>query len=61
MIVEEPARIRDNAGGALVFEAQPLPSSGLRVRWLDPNGPNAGPRRSQLMTNHVRRLAGSIG
>jgi quercetin dioxygenase-like cupin family protein len=42
MIVDEPARIRYYAGGALQFESRELPgnSPGVRVRWLEPEGPH---------------------
>jgi hypothetical protein len=42
MIVDEPARIRYYAGGALQFEspARAGPPSGMRVRWLEPESPH---------------------
>lgn len=43
MIVDEPARIRYYAGGALQFESQaPAGSpSGVQVRWMKPEGPHS--------------------
>jgi hypothetical protein len=41
MIVDEPAPDQVLHSGALRFEAQPWPSSGLRVRWLEPQGPHS--------------------
>jgi predicted metal-dependent enzyme (double-stranded beta helix superfamily) len=43
MIVDEPARIRYYAGGALVFESPERPESppGVRVRWMQPEGPHS--------------------
>ena len=42
MIVDEPARIRYYQGGALLFESQPGPGPepGVRVRWMEPEGPH---------------------
>jgi hypothetical protein len=41
MIVDEPARIRYYAGGVAQFEAQAPSGSppGVRVRWMEPEGP----------------------
>jgi hypothetical protein len=43
MIVDEPARIRYYAGGTLRFESQARPGhpAGVRVRWLEPEGPHS--------------------
>ena len=43
MIVDEPARIRYYAGGALRFESQARAGSpsGVRVRWMEPEGPHS--------------------
>jgi hypothetical protein len=42
MIVDEPARIRYYADGASRFESQQhaRTPSGMRVRWMDPEGPH---------------------
>ncbi len=51
MIVDEPAQIRYFQGDALRCESQAAPGSppGVRVRWLEPEGPhsaeNTGHRR----------------
>src|SRR5215831_16385853 len=43
MIVDEPARIRYYAEGTLRFESQAHPPAppGVRVRWLEPEGPHS--------------------
>ena len=43
MIIDEPARIRYYTGGALRFESQahPDPQPGVRVRWMEPEGPHS--------------------
>ena len=43
MIVDEPARIRYYQGAALVFESPVSSGSppGLRVRWMEPEGPHS--------------------
>jgi hypothetical protein len=43
MIVDEPARIRYYQGAALVFESAASSGSppGLRVRWMEPEGPHS--------------------
>jgi len=43
MIIDEPARIRYYAGGQLRFESQERsgPSPGVRVRWMEPEGPHS--------------------
>jgi len=42
MIVDEPARIRYYQGDALLFESQAHagPGPGVRVRWMEPEGPH---------------------
>ena len=49
MIIDEPAPIRYYQGPELLFESQPLPGPGVRVRWMEPEGPhsveNTGPHR----------------
>jgi quercetin dioxygenase-like cupin family protein len=51
MIVDEPAGIRYFAGGAVQFESRAHPEAepGVRVRWMEPEGPhsveNIGQRR----------------
>ncbi len=43
MIIDEPARIRYYAGGALRFESPARSgfSPGVRVRWMEPEGPHS--------------------
>jgi hypothetical protein len=43
MIVDEPARIRYYKAGVLLFEsaAGDASSSGVRVRWMEPEGPHS--------------------
>jgi hypothetical protein len=43
MIVDEPARIRYYQAGALVSEspARPASSPGVRVQWMQPEGPHS--------------------
>jgi hypothetical protein len=43
MIVDEPARIRYYADGVLQFESQARSGSspGVRVRWMEPEGPHS--------------------
>ena len=51
MIVDEPAGIRYYQAGTMLFESQPGPGPepGVRVRWMEPEGPhsveNTGPHR----------------
>jgi hypothetical protein len=42
MIVDEPARIRYYQAGAMLFGSQPGPGPepGVRVRWMEPEGPH---------------------
>jgi hypothetical protein len=44
MIVDGPARIRYYAGGTVRFESRSgseSPPSGIRVRWMEPEGPHS--------------------
>jgi len=41
MIVDEPARIRYYQGDALLFESQARSEPGVRVRWMEPEGPHS--------------------
>jgi len=43
MIIDEPARIRYYEGDTLRFEspARPDPRPGVRVRWMEPEGPHS--------------------
>lgn len=41
MIVDEPARIRYYQAGALLFESMANPEPGIRVRWMEPEGPHS--------------------
>jgi quercetin dioxygenase-like cupin family protein len=41
MIVDEPAGIRYYAGGALQFESRAHPGPGVRVSWMEPEGPHS--------------------
>ena len=43
MIIDEPARIRYYEAGALVSEspARPISPPGVRVRWMQPEGPHS--------------------
>ncbi len=60
MIVDEPARSRYYAGGALRFESPASPESapGVRVAWLEPEGPhsvhNIGERRYHAIRVELR-------
>jgi len=56
MIVDEPARIRYYAGGALVFEspADSGSSPGVRVRWLEPEGPHSVENIDQRRYHAIR-------
>jgi len=40
MIVDEPARIRYYQAGSVLFESQE-PEPGVRVSWLEPEGPHS--------------------
>jgi hypothetical protein len=43
MIVDQPARIRYYQGDELLFESQArsVPQPGVRVRWMEPEGPHS--------------------
>jgi hypothetical protein len=43
MIIDEPARIRYYTGSTLRFESQAHsePQPGVRVRWMEPEGPHS--------------------
>jgi len=56
MIVDEPARIRYYAGGALQFESparSPAPP-GVRVRWMEPEGPHSVENIDQRRYHAIR-------
>ena len=56
MIVDEPARIRYYAGGALRFESQARAGSpsGVRVRWMEPEGPHSVENIDQRRYHAIR-------
>ena len=56
MIVDEPARIRYYQGDALVFESQagPQSASGVRVRWMEPEGPHSVQNIDQRRYHAIR-------
>ena len=56
MIVDEPARIRYYAGGALQFEspARAGSPSGVRVRWMEPEGPHSVENIDQRRYHAIR-------
>jgi hypothetical protein len=56
MIVDEPARIRYYQGDALVFESQagPQSASGVRVRWMEPEGPHSVENIDQRRYHAIR-------
>ena len=56
MIVDEPARIRYYQGGALLFESQARSGSqpGVRVRWMDPEGPHCVENIDQRRYHAIR-------
>jgi len=56
MIVDEPAQIRYYAAGALRFEspARTGPPPGVRVRWMEPEGPHAVENIDQHRYHAVR-------
>jgi len=56
MIVDEPTRIRYYQGDALVVES-PAPSgsgSGVRVRWMEPEGPHSVQNIDQRRYHAIR-------
>ena len=56
MIVDEPARIRYYQGDALLFESQAHPPSapGVRVRWMEPEGPHSVENIDQRRYHAIR-------
>jgi len=56
MIVDEPARIRYYAGGALQFESRvdPEAAPGVRVRWMEPEGPHSVENIDQRRYHAIR-------
>lgn len=56
MIVDEPARIRYYAGSALQFESQTpdRSPSGVRVRWIEPEGPHSVENIDQRRYHAIR-------
>jgi len=56
MIIDEPARIRYYADGVLRFESQaPSGSSpGVRVRWMEPEGPHSVENIDQRRYHAIR-------
>lgn len=56
MIVDQPARIRYYADGALTFETpvEPAPGAGPRVSWLEPEGPHSVENIDQRLYHAIR-------
>lgn len=56
MIVDEPARIRYYQGDALLFEshARSRSASGVRVRWMEPEGPHSVENIDQRRYHAIR-------
>jgi hypothetical protein len=56
MVVDEPARIRYYQGHALLFESQapPRSTSGVRVRWMEPEGPHSVENIDQRRYHAIR-------
>jgi hypothetical protein len=56
MIVDEPARIRYYACGVLQFEPQARAGSpsGVRVRWMEPEGPHSVENIDQRRYHAIR-------
>lgn len=56
MIVDEPARIRYYARGTLRLESQARPGhpAGVRVRWLEPEGPTRSRTSTSTGTTRIR-------
>ena len=56
MIVDEPARIRYYQGDALVVESPALSrsASGVRVRWMEPEGPHSVENIDQRRYHAIR-------
>ena len=62
MIIDEPAPIRYHQGPALLFESQPPPPPpppppprpGVRVRWMEPEGPHSVENTDQHRYHAIR-------
>jgi hypothetical protein len=56
MIIDEPARIRYYQAGTLLFEAQARQeySPGVRVRWMEPEGPHSVENIDQRRYHAIR-------
>ena len=56
MIVDEPARIRYYQAGTMLFESQPGPGPkpGVRVRWMEPEGPHCVENIDQRRYHAIR-------
>ena len=56
MIVDEPARIRYYQGDVVVFESRAVsgPGSGVRVRWMEPEGPHSVQNIDQRRYHAIR-------
>jgi hypothetical protein len=56
MIVDEPAQIRYYQGGELLFESQARSGSrpGVRVRWMEPEGPHSVENIDQRRYHAIR-------
>ena len=56
MIIDEPARIRYHQGGTLLFESQAPPGlrPGVRVRWMEPEGPHSVENTGQHRYGAIR-------
>jgi predicted metal-dependent enzyme (double-stranded beta helix superfamily) len=56
MIIDEPARIRYYQGGTLLFESEARSGSpaGVRVRWMEPEGPHSVENTDQHRYHAIR-------
>ena len=56
MIIDEPTRIRYHQGGTLLFESQapPGPRPGVRVRFMEPEGPHSAENTDQHRHHAIR-------
>jgi quercetin dioxygenase-like cupin family protein len=54
MIVDEPARIRYYEGEALRFESPAGSAAGVRVSWLEPEGPHSVENIDQRRYHAIR-------
>ena len=56
MIIDESAQIRYHQGGTLLFESQapPGPRPGVRVRWMEPEGPHSAENTGQHRYHAIR-------